>query len=235
MNILICDDDPIFRTDLKSKLEKIAIDTEENFRISEICSGEQLLNTDLSNTDILFLDIMMQSINGMNAARILRSKGIGICIIFITSMIEYALEGYEVEPFGYLLKPVDEEKLKATAIRACQRIKKQKGQYLDLQTRTGISRIQIKDILFIQVWNHQVEIVCENKKYNVSTALNTLQERLDKHTFFRCHNSYLINLRAISVIGLNSVTMRNGTELPLSRHRKKELLTLYAKFLGEKV
>ena len=103
---IICDDEQEMRSAVRANLERFSEETGERFSVTELTSGEALLFNLTEDTDIIFLDIKMNGITGMDAARKLREKNSRVCIVFITTMTQYALEGYEVHAFGFLKKPV---------------------------------------------------------------------------------------------------------------------------------
>ncbi len=109
--IAVCDDEKIYRSRLKDLLEKYAQSKGLRFEIFSFESADKLLLNYPENLDLLFLDIAMDGVDGMSAARQIRLGDPQVCIIFITSMYQYALDGYSVKAFGFITKPVKDAEL----------------------------------------------------------------------------------------------------------------------------
>ena len=126
-NIVICEDETNSQYLLLSHLEKYTKENGIDFNITIINSGEDLINQIPYNTDLLLLDIKMGQLSGMEAARILRKNNCNVKIIFITSMTQYALEGYEVHAFGFIKKPVSYIHFQRLLKDALKSLDKQEG------------------------------------------------------------------------------------------------------------
>lgn len=109
--IAVCDDEKIYRSRLKDLLEKYAQSKGLHFEIFSFENADKLLLNYPENLDLLFLDIAMDGVDGMSAAREIRRSDPQVCIIFITSMYQYALDGYSVKAFGFITKPVKDAEL----------------------------------------------------------------------------------------------------------------------------
>ena len=118
LTIGICDDEKEIREKIKNVVEKTMFDDDRDYRIKTFSSGEELLQENVGEIDILFLDILMGDINGMDTARKIRENDKNMEIIFITSLVDYISDGYEVRAYRYLLKPVDEE-IVANHLKSC--------------------------------------------------------------------------------------------------------------------
>lgn len=154
MNIAICDDEITIREQIKNLIEK----QELNYTLKIFSSGQELIEAKLQ-FDIIFLDIQMEGINGIEAARKLRERGEEAILIFITGLKEYVFDAFDVSAFHYLLKPVEEEKFHRVFYRALEELKKreqqkyeknQKQEQFFVKTRMRNYIINKNDILFIE-------------------------------------------------------------------------------------
>lgn len=199
--------------------------------MSTFTSAEALLETE-EPFDILLLDIQMGEISGMDAAHILRSRGRYFCLMFLTSMVQYAIEGYDVHAFAFLAKPIApgvlEEKLAGAIADICAR----RGKALILHTGADIVSVNSRDIIYMDVLDHATRVVLHSGVVNCSVPLERLLQQLPAGEFFRCHKSYVVNLGAIKVLGKTELTMDNGDTVPLSKHRRAQLLSAFARFTG---
>lgn len=189
--------------------------------------------------DVVFLDIEMPGLNGLSAAK---EIGQHSEIIFVTAYEKYTIEAIRLTAFDYLLKPIDADELQSTISRLEKKLaqkqqdssKKKLNTYFDkiaVPTLEGIHFLSIKDIVKVQAESNYSIIYFANKqKMTVSRTLKQVEDALEGYTFFRAHKSFLINLSYISryIRGEGGVIiMQDGSEVELSRNRKKEFLELF--------
>ena len=198
--------------------------------------GEEILES-LKNGfpfDAVFLDIEMKKMDGMTAASMIRTFLPNIPIIFLTSHTEMAIEGYEVRAFRFLVKPVDENKLRNTLTDL------EKFLYVDekiVLRKDGEDRIvSLKDILYAEALNNYVRFVLRNGEISVrmrfSEALKSLGEGED---FNKIHRSFCVNLSHVKTMSASGCVMDNGDILPLGRTcaaESKKALFAYVKRMG---
>jgi two-component system response regulator LytT len=230
--IVICDDDPQLCASLQDYLEKMGRESGQSWRISVFYSGEELLAAWSDDTDILLLDIQMGAVSGMDVARQLRTKSKHVCIIFITAMTQYAVEGYEVHAFGFLKKPVGYERFRHVMEEALHVAAARADRVFSLRRGAEIKQISAGEILYIEACGHEIRVVTEKETLLAGSSLSEFEEQLQGRGFFRCHKGYLIHFAYIKKIDQRSVTMTNGEEIPLSKHRRREFLESFAKFAG---
>lgn len=191
-------------------------------RIERFPSGEAFLFAyeDDPGFDVLFLDIEMKEISGIDLAQKLRELGSGIQIVFVTGYMEYIAQGYDVEALHYLLKPVTEEKLCGVLNRAMERLKNRERE-LTLATPEGIVRIPLAEIRYLEVMGNYVTIH-GRESCSVKRTLSQLEELLDER-FYRIHRSYIVNLQLVKKCTRTEVILKDDTALPLSRRNYEGL------------
>ena len=206
---------------------------EANFRCAHC--GEEYLK-EKRKEDILLLDIRMDEISGMEVAKKLREEDNDVLIIFITSETQYSLEGYRVHAFGFLPKPISYPVFRNVMNEALAYLKKKKGNLLSVKCLSGIISIKSRDILYFSVYGHEVSIFLKgNRSERCALTLSECEKEFSSFDFFRCHNSYLVNLENISSIRQSTILLKNNEEIPLSRHRRKELLQRFTRYMGENI
>lgn len=171
--------------------------------------------------DLVFLDIEMPEMDGITLAKKLRMLSTDVPIIFLTSHIEYALEGYEVNALRYLTKPVDPNKLRDVLSAVMERMRQQR--ILWIKTDMGEQKLPVKDILFMEAQNQNILICTKKDAYCVRHNLSDYEQELSQDGFFRIHRGYLVSLTHIKSIGKGEITLVNSTVLPVSRTKEKEL------------
>ena len=230
--IAICDDEFDVRNEIECYLQDISKKLTTSFIIDIYCSAEEMLEKLSSDTDILLLDIKMNGLSGIDAARKIRKTNNKVYIIFITTMTQYALEGYEVHAFGFLKKPISYEPLERYIFEAVKRLSLHNDDPIIIQDKSGILTIDLKEIIYIEAYQHTIYIITINGTKNISTSLSELEKILKNKGFFRTHKSYLINMRHIKEITGGSLTMSNGKNVLLSKYRKKEFMESFIQFSG---
>ena len=226
MRIAVCDDEELFRIEFKSVLDKVLINAEYN--IDTFSGGSSLYEAFLKNPfDLVFLDIEMPGIDGITLAKRLRAVSENVQIVFLTSHIEYALEGYEVNALRYLVKPVDMNKL-SEVLKYIQDKKNNSRQIMIKQEGEDIV-IDISDIIYMESMDKNVRIVTSKSEYITRYNISDYEEELKNNGFLRIHRGYLISLSKVKKIVKNDVVMDRDISLPVSRSNIKALKdALYA-------
>lgn len=231
----ICDDNRIILRQLEGYLTRLQGEIEEEIVPSYFTSGEEVLSDLAEDTDILILDIAMGGINGIETAKRLRAKGVRVPIIFVTSMVEYALDGYAVHAFGFIQKPAtyaDFAGVIKDALRSVKEKPEKKSHTILVNTAEGVCVIDSDEILYAEVYQHETSIVFVGKRVNANIQLSTVEPMLVPYGFFRCHRAYLVSFSKIVFIGKDTLTMKNGDRIPLSKHRRKQFLDAYTRHMG---
>ena len=226
MRIAVCDDEELFRIEFKSVLDKVLINAE--YDIDTFSGGSSLYEAFLKNPfDLVFLDIEMPGIDGITLAKRLRAVSENVQIVFLTSHIEYALEGYEVNALRYLVKPVDMNKL-SEVLKYIQDKKNNSRQIMIKQEGEDIV-IDISDIIYMESMDKNIRIVTSKSEYITRYNISDYEEELKNSSFLRIHRGYLISLSKVKKIVKNDVVMDGDISLPVSRSNIKTLKdALYA-------
>ena len=220
MRIAICDDQEICRRQTESAVRECLKGLDYGIDIYQ--NGPSFLQAFQKHPcDLVFLDIEMPEMDGITVAKNLRKLHSDVPIIFLTSHIEYALEGYEVNALRYLTKPISPEKLKEVLSCVMERAKKQR--ILWIKTDMGEEKLLIKDILYMEAQNQNIQICTNKGKYFVRYNLGDYEEELSEDGFFRIHRGFLVSLGHIKAIGKSEITMDDYTMLPVSRSKEKPL------------
>lgn len=231
--IVICEDDTLQTELLSGYLAQIFKDLELEYKLIEFSSGEELLSNYPDIVDILFLDIQMDKLTGMDTARKIREFDSNVEIVFTTAIIDYIHEGYEVRAYRYLLKPLKYECiLKHT--KACINDLIDKKDTIVVKDRLQTAIIQINDILYVEVLRKEITVYTKQDKYLFKTSMKSVECNLVKKNFFRCHKSYLINLKQVSSLReKENVVIIDSSEIPVSRYKLKSLKIKLTHILGD--
>ena len=232
INIGICEDELHYRVNIKDMLGDILSTYSINYKIYEFSSGEELLSNYPKDLDILIMDIQMKIINGMDTARKIREFDQNLEIIFMTSFSEFMQEGYEVKAYRYILKPISERKISRNILPCINEIMKKKNNYLTINVKNYVDRIKIDSIVYIETDRTNILIYTNDNKYTTKMSISKIDKILREHGFFRCHNSYIVNLKLVE--SMNSNTLKIGEKyIPISKYRVKELKLALTNILGD--
>ncbi len=214
----ICDDIPADITYLDTMLKKWADDTGTAIQIESFLSAEAFLfqYEDNKSYDILFLDIEMGKMSGMELAKKIRQKNRAVQIIFITGYMEYIAEGYDVEALHYLLKPVTEIKLRDVLVRAVDKLKHKEKELYFHNTDGSMVRIPLYEIRYLEVRKNYVTIHAK-EDYTIKKTLHELEKELDE-SFFRTGRSFIVNLAFVKKVTKIQVYLKDESTVPLSRN-----------------
>lgn len=230
--IALCEDNSLQREELKNNLSKVLDEIGIDYKIIAFESGEDLLKSYPEKLDILFLDIQMGKLTGMETAKKVREYDDKVEIIFITALWDYVQKGYEVRAFRYLIKPVKLIELKEQVTACVESIIEKRDTYITIKDKGNMLKLRIEDILFLETFDRKVIIHTNSQEYIVKTSMNKLEKELKNMGFFRCHTSYIVNLSKIEELQKDSLII-NEFNLPVSKHRMKNLKMRLTSILGD--
>ena len=233
MKIAIVEDNAADRVILEELLQQFSVRENICMDIGIYTSGEDVLADWPMDFDIVFLDIQMDKINGIEVAAKFRETNEKVIIIFITNNAQHSLMGYSVDALDFLIKPITKELLDRVLNKALRRLNNPDQKCITVRNNDGFFVIHPKDIHFIEMQNRKLII---HAKTGDVTCLRTIQymEELLPDTFFRCHSAFLINLNSVESVK-GPCAMVCGNLIPISKHRRKEFLSLLTAFVGEKL
>lgn len=225
MRILICDDDPVFCDELERDLEQYEIIHRLEFEILKVFSGEQALDAlAQGDWDVLFMDIEMPTINGVEAGKRVREQlqNYSLKIIYVSSRQEYAMDLFKVDTFDFLIKPVAYEELEAV-LDKLQKTLDRNGEMFVYRKKGQAVRCRLEDILYFESWLKKTIIVTRQKEDEFYAPLKDIYEELKDKKFFYCHKSILVNYDRVAEFHYDRLVLDNGEELEISQAKRKEV------------
>ena len=226
MAIAVVDDEKAIREHVCALIEE----QQPGSVIEAYATGEELLASG-KRFDIVFLDIQMDGMNGIEAARELRERQEDTVLIFITGVKEYVFDALDLYAFQYLLKPIDEGKFAEVLQRAAGEAKKRKEKKC-LFIRTRNLTLDQSDILYIESRAKKLEIhtTGADKAIEIYAAMDELEGQLGED-FYRCHRAYIVNMAQITEYDNESITLTNGDKVYLTKKKYGEFVKAYMWFL----
>lgn len=232
LNIAICDDEIKQRFLLKSTIEIELKAEDTKYNIFQFPSGEKLLNNlycDKNSLDIIFLDVEMNELNGIETAKKIRELNENVVIIFITGFSDYVFDGYEVKALNYIVKPYKPEKIATVLKDAIKQIYGLEEKYFVIKSEGSLFKVLITDILYFRSDRRKISVVTKYKNYEFYGKISNIEDQFGKE-FIRTHQRYLVNLNQIAAVQDNFVII-NNENLPISRQRHKDVMMAFAKQL----
>lgn len=220
-SIAVCDDELLFGARLSEKIRSIMERLGRPCVVRQFQSGKELLE-EVEQFDLIFLDILMKDINGMDTARVIRDKEIDKLLIFISSSRDHVWESYDVEAFWYLVKPVSESKLERVLHRAVAKMESEPQEYLIIQKERRPRKVFLKDIFYCEIQGRIIEIHGKEGNLPYYGKIGELEKQLCQKGFYRCHKSLLVNLELIDTYNRQEIVLTNGERLPIARRRYEE-------------
>ncbi len=194
IRIAICDDEKHMSDHIRAMASDFFRKKNREIQLRTFLSGEELLNYD-GQMDILFLDIQMNGMDGLETARKLRAGKFRGFLIFITVLKEMVFQSFEVQAYDYLVKPVDEKQFRKTMERLY--VSMQNTSEDSLLVQQGYERriVPKDEIVFCEVIDRKIYLnLASGEVVDYYERIENLETKLGSH-FFRCHRSYLINLK----------------------------------------
>lgn len=217
---------------LKLFIEKYADEKSVDLKFMHYTSADELLRHMDQPYDLILMDIQLPGKDGMTAAYELRKLGYDIPLIFITSLAQYAVNGYDVDALDFMVKPVTYYQFAMKMDKACRMISRNHNVSFTISVDRSLRLINSRNLLYVETARHDLIFHTTENTYQTRGSLASVESQLATVHFLRINVCYLINMKFVTGLSSGSIRMENGDELIISRARKKEVLTTLAQFLG---
>lgn len=222
LRIMICEEDKKNQDEWKQMIETCLFDKVE---VSiECCENSLLLIEQLNrrsdiNADLLFLDMEMSGMSGIELAKILRVNHVDVDIIFLARHSEYVFRGYEMHAYDYLLKPITPHMIASVLERYVEEKMTEKNQYLFVRKRTKKMRIPLKNVRYFGSDKRLIKVIFDRDYGEIDfyMKMEDLEEKLQRLGFVRCHQSYLVNIHKVLFWERSHIVLMGNEKIPVSR------------------
>ncbi|WP_028043603.1 LytR/AlgR family response regulator transcription factor [Candidatus Stoquefichus massiliensis] len=235
MKIAICDDEEYYIHDIVSRIQQLEEQYSDlSFHIDTFQNGKDLLHTfQTKDYDLVYLDIELTDINGMNTAKHIHDIKPSCMIIFVTSHMSYFNQSYIVNAFQYMKKPLKEKLFNNEFKRAVKNYQFYQKTMI-FPTTVGNIVMNIHDIIFLESAYKRYKLYTTKGVYYGSLKpILKYREQLQEYHFFQIQRSFTINLAHIKTLDQNFVFMSNDEMLKISRKKYKEFKKVFYKFLNK--
>ena len=234
IRIAVVDDDREELQELCELLQFTSLELQEPYTIETFYSGSEFLAQYRKQYELLCLDIDMPEKDGMAVAEEIRRRDSKVLIMFITHMAQMAIRGYEVQAVDFVLKPVNKYALLLKMQRIRKSLSQRKEAFFLVPDDGGVRKISSRELYYVEVSGHYLYYHAKSGVYKQKSPPRQIEEELTSLSFRKCNNCYLVNLRHVDEVKKDTVYV-GGTQIFLSRSRKKEFLEAFADYVGMEI
>lgn len=231
--IAVCDDEVMECSKIAAKIRGILEEMDVSCTIRQFYSGRELLQSS-ENFDMIFLDIIMGDLDGMKTAQLIRKKAYDKLLVFISASRDYVFDAYDVEAFQYLLKPIEDKKLKKVLEKAVRKAVEHSQAFLIVSRDRQKKKIFLDDIYYFEIRGRMIDAHGTGGIFSYYEQIGLLERELQEKGFFRCHKSYLVNLKYVDVYNRQELVLDNGERIVIARRRYEEFCREILKYMREK-
>ena len=234
LNIAICDDEEIYICAILEILEEQAsfMNMKINFEIYN--SAEELLEVveeEPLKYPIMFLDIFMDKMTGIELSKKVKFINKSIDIIFITSTKEFIFDAYDIGALNYILKPIDKNRLKEQFLRAVNLVENNKNKFV-ITKNFDIYTVNISEIIYFEVRNRIITVEYIGGEIEFYGKLSAIEKEVLEYNFIKCHRAYIVNPKYIfKIVGYN-IILKDGRSIPVSRLKGSSVKEKFIKYIG---
>lgn len=218
----ICDGDTAVRVMLSDFIKRYRDETGLNMQVLSYDNGEKLLRHYPFEMDLIFLEIPLTKMNGIEIARRIRSIDSQVGIVFLTTVLNHVLEAYEVRASNYLIKPLRYSRFLQEVEQA--RARRGQNRFFIETNDYGMYKIYTKSICYIETEERNTKIHTETDLIVSYKRMKEHEQTLFEPYFIRCHTGFIVNLLHFEKLEQNDIILLSGMRIPISRNRKKEVV-----------
>lgn len=240
LKIAVCDDEVGFTSKMEALIEKAARQKGIVVEVDVFFDGVTLFKNIQNNSiryDMIFLDIEMGALNGLETARQIRKLDELVFLIYVTSHQNYAVEAYEVHPFAFLVKPLREEQVLQNFFRIYKKISSG-AFYYEYRFKREYYRVIVNDIMYFESNKRVIHIhMRDGAVHTYYGKLNEVQKELEhkKVDFFRIHRSILVNVRYVKCKAYDHVVLSDDSVFFISEDRRRDINMQYMGMLEKEM
>ncbi|MCR4674535.1 MAG: LytTR family DNA-binding domain-containing protein [Lachnospiraceae bacterium] len=232
IQIAIVEDDKNYAASLKKYILRYEEEHQNRFNIEWFEDGEDIAEEYKGHYDIILMDIEMQFMDGMSAAKKIREVDEEVVIMFITNSPQYAMQGYAVDALDYVLKPINYFAFSERLTKAISRIKNHEEKYITLNYRGGVQKIKVSDLYYVEIQDHDLIYHTKDGNLVIRGTMREAEDALKEESFFRCNKAFLVNLYYVDGFEGGDALV-GGERLLVSRAKKKEFLDALNNYMNE--
>lgn len=236
MKIAICEDQEIQLDLINKYIRDWSAKKDINISIDNFTNAESFLfqwSEDYDKYDIIFLDIKLGEISGIDLSNMIREKNKTVEIVFVTGFFKYALHGYKVGAMQYLMKPIDKLDLYYCLDKTLDKISDDYDtSSIIIKTPRKTIKLDYDEIYYCIMFSPYIDIHTKSEKIMLRKKISEMEEILPREYFIRCHRSYIVNIKNIKLITKSDVVLENGVKIPISRGKYKQINDAFIDYIS---
>lgn len=234
IRIAVVEDQKKWSDLITSFLNRYRQETKTSFEVSYFTNGEDFIKSYKKDQNLIFMDVAMPKKNGLETSKELRKIDKEVSLVFLTEMAQYAIEGYEVNAYDFLIKPMEYDFFKIKMDKFVAHIQSTSDSYFIINNANTICKIKFSDIKYVESIKHYVYFHCKEDTVRTRDSLDNVKEKLKGGNFSEINRSLIVNLAFVDNYSNNDVVIGRET-LPLSRVYKSSFLNDLIQYFGEKI
>ncbi len=232
VHIAIVEDEQSYVNQLMGYIDRFQEEYSQEIKVTVFTDGDEIAENYRADYDMILMDIQMRFMDGMTAAEKIRKLDQDVVIMFITNMTSYAVKGYEVDALDYIVKPVEYFSFSQKLLRAMERIKKREESYILIPVESGVQKIAIGEIYYVESFGHQLTYVTKKGRFVSRGVMKQAEEVLTPKGFYRNAKSYLVNMKYVEGIS-DGYCVIHHEKLQISRQKRKEFMEVLLNYMSE--
>lgn len=221
--IALCDDSRADVAVLAQHLNEL----KKEFQIEHIpfLDGKSLVKSyeEGRRYDLIILDMCMDELNGIETAELIRKMDDSVPIIIVTATVQYAVDGYKINASRYIVKPVCKEEFINIVRKTLDLSSKKRSKFFTFKSDCGMTKVKMDDIYYFESDIRTIHLVTKDSNLTFTGRISKVEEQMKCEGFFRAHKSFIVNLNHVYNIFKDYVTLDNGTKIPLSKYKRKDI------------
>lgn len=235
IHIAICDDEPTFVNHFRQLLDRYSAENGEPLKLTAYDDGLALIEQYDPTLDLIFLDIRMPLVDGLTVAEQVRRCDAEVGLIFLTTFVEYALEGYQYQATNYIVKPLGYARLKSELDRFVRQRRREEAPALVIANDDGRFKVPLRSIRYIETYRRNLLVHAEQGDIVSYKSMKEMEERLAENDFVRCHTSFLVNLFYVKDVQKLELELLDGEHVPISQPKRKSVMARLADYWGDQL
>lgn len=234
IRIAICDDVTAEQERMKSLLVQTSLFDSAEFAFFK--NGNDIIGSydKGERYDLVFLDVDMPEVNGIEAGKHINSIDEKAILIFITNCPQYAVDAFDCNAFHYLLKDSSPEKFRLVITNAYESYKR-RHRTIILSTKEGQVTVNVDDVYYVECCRKHLYFYTENEKYVTSDTLSQVCDMLSPLGFYRVHQGYIVNFEKVASVSGTEITLQNRMKVSMSVRKKQEVLKAYSNYVSRMI
>ena len=231
LRIAIVEDEELYIRQIEEYIERYSKDNDTEITTVIFRDGAEIIKNYQNVYDIIFFDIAMPQMDGMEAAGRIRELDDDVIMVFITNMPQYAVRGYEVGALDFVIKPLQYPLFSMRLTRAIKRAQRRNDEQILLNLADRVKRLSVRQIYYVEVQNKMLYYHTDEGEYVLRGTMQGALKELERYHFVRCNYWYIVNLMHVSEVRKDVVIVA-GDELVISRRNKTAFLSALTEYMG---